>query len=69
MVRAHQFAVAAIASFIVTPVALTDDSPAAQDVERILTAVPSPDSYGRHLLYLTEEPHMAGTDRNHQLAD
>ena len=37
--------------------------------ERILAATPSAESYGRHLLYLTEEPHMAGTARNHALAE
>ncbi|HEU5468670.1 MAG TPA: M28 family peptidase [Steroidobacteraceae bacterium] len=37
--------------------------------ERILAVTPSAESYGRHLLYLTEEPHMAGTARNHALAE
>ncbi len=37
--------------------------------ERILTEAPNGESYGRHLLYLTEEPHMAGTARNLALAE
>jgi N-acetylated-alpha-linked acidic dipeptidase len=69
MIRMHHLAVAAVASIFVTPIASTDDSPATPDVERILMAAPSPLSYGKHLLVLTEEPHMAGTDRNHRLAE
>src|SRR5687767_2417951 len=42
---------------------------AESEVERILAAAPNADSYGRHLLYLTEEPHMAGTERNFALAE
>ena len=37
--------------------------------EQILAVTPSADSYGRHLLHLTEEPHMAGTARNLALAE
>jgi N-acetylated-alpha-linked acidic dipeptidase len=37
--------------------------------EQVLTATPDGESYGRHLLYLTEEPHMAGTERNLALAE
>jgi N-acetylated-alpha-linked acidic dipeptidase len=37
--------------------------------EQILAATPDGASYGRHLLHLTEEPHMAGTDRNLALAE
>src|SRR5262245_12432144 len=68
MDRMHHLAIAVFASFFVAPMASTDESLAAPDVERILTALPSPDSYGKHLLYLTQEPHMAGTGRNHALA-
>jgi N-acetylated-alpha-linked acidic dipeptidase len=39
------------------------------EVERILTTAPNGDSYGRHLLYLTEEPHLAGTARNYAVAE
>jgi N-acetylated-alpha-linked acidic dipeptidase len=39
------------------------------DVEAILKSTPSGESYGKHLLYLTEEPHMAGTARNYALAE
>ena len=38
-------------------------------MERILTTAPNGDSYGRHLLYLTEEPHLAGTARNYAVAE
>ena len=69
MIRMHHLAAAALASIFMTPIASTDDSPAAPDVERILMAAPSSVSYGNHLLVLTEEPHMAGTDRNHMLAE
>ena len=37
--------------------------------ERILADTPNGESYGRHLLHLTEEPHMAGTERNLALAE
>ena len=69
MIRMHHLAAAALASIFMTPIASSDDSPAAPDVERILMAAPSPVSYGNHLLVLTEQPHMAGTDRNHMLAE
>jgi N-acetylated-alpha-linked acidic dipeptidase len=45
------------------------ETAAAPDVEKLLTTVPSGDSYGKHLLHLTEEPHMAGTPRNRELAE
>ncbi|HWN06238.1 MAG TPA: M28 family peptidase, partial [Steroidobacteraceae bacterium] len=38
-------------------------------VEQILVEAPEGESYGRHLLHLTEEPHMAGTERNLALAE
>jgi N-acetylated-alpha-linked acidic dipeptidase len=37
--------------------------------EARLAALPSPDSARRHLALLTEEPHVAGSPRNHQLAE
>jgi N-acetylated-alpha-linked acidic dipeptidase len=49
--------------------ALAAEPGTAPDAERILSAAPNADSYGKHLLYLTEEPHMAGTERNHALAE
>ena len=42
---------------------------ATPDAERILSATPNADSYDKHLLLLTEEPHMAGTERNLALAE
>jgi len=38
-------------------------------VEKILDSVPTPESYGRHLELLTEEPHQTGTARNMLLAE
>jgi N-acetylated-alpha-linked acidic dipeptidase len=40
-----------------------------REIERILRMVPSGESFSRHLLYLTEEPHQTGTPRNMELAD
>jgi N-acetylated-alpha-linked acidic dipeptidase len=39
------------------------------EIEEILRATPSAESFSRHLLYLTEEPHQTGTPRNMELAD
>jgi N-acetylated-alpha-linked acidic dipeptidase len=39
------------------------------EAERIVMAAPSGASYGSHLLYLTEEPHLAGTPRNYAVAE
>jgi N-acetylated-alpha-linked acidic dipeptidase len=39
------------------------------EAERFLLTIPSPESFGAHLLYLTEEPHPAGSTRNLELAD
>ena len=44
-------------------------APPTQDVEKLISSVPDAASYGKHLLHLTEEPHMAGTPRNDALAD
>jgi N-acetylated-alpha-linked acidic dipeptidase len=38
-------------------------------IERILRMAPSAESFSKHLLYLTEEPHQTGTPRNMELAD
>lgn len=59
----HRIACIVLAGFAATAPALTDDA------ERILTAAPTGESYGRHLLYLTEEPHLAGTARNYAVAE
>ena len=39
------------------------------EIERILRATPTAESFSKHLLYLTEEPHQTGTPRNMELAD
>lgn len=39
------------------------------DAESLLQSLPSSESYGRHLRYLTKEPHQTGTPRNMLLAD
>jgi N-acetylated-alpha-linked acidic dipeptidase len=36
--------------------------------EKIFLSIPSAERFGGHLLYLTEEPHQAGTPRNMELA-
>jgi N-acetylated-alpha-linked acidic dipeptidase len=52
-----------------TVLACLAGAPAAgSEAERILTAAPDAASYGRHLLYLTEAPHLAGTARNYAVA-
>ncbi len=63
MSRTHRLALSALSWIFTAPLAV------AADVEQILTAAPNAASYGRHLLYLTEEPHMAGTERNFALAE
>jgi N-acetylated-alpha-linked acidic dipeptidase len=39
------------------------------ETEKILRRVPAAESFSKHLLYLTEEPHQTGTPRNMELAD
>jgi N-acetylated-alpha-linked acidic dipeptidase len=68
MIYTHRIVVI-IFSCLCTAPALAAEPIAAPDVERILTAAPNSASYGKHLLHLTEEPHMAGTERNHALAE
>jgi N-acetylated-alpha-linked acidic dipeptidase len=46
-----------------------DESAKQLEAERFLLSVPSPEGFGAHLLYLTEEPHPAGSRRNMELAD
>ncbi len=69
MSRTHPFVIAVFIWFGTAIQAVAAEPAATPDAERILSATPSPDSYGKHLLLLTEEPHMAGTDRNHALAE
>ena len=64
MTRTHRLAVVLLVS-LCTAVALAAEPTA----EEILSAAPNAASYGKHLLLLTEEPHMAGTERNHALAE
>jgi hypothetical protein len=52
----HRVAFFVLASFSAIAPALGDEA------ERILAAAPSGESYGRHLLFLTEEPHPADKD-------
>ena len=40
-----------------------------REIEKILRMAPGAESFSRHLLYLTEEPHQTGTPRNMELAD
>jgi N-acetylated-alpha-linked acidic dipeptidase len=69
MTHACRIASCLSALSVFAALAQAGDTTADPDVDRILTAVPSADSYGKHLLYLTEEPHMAGTARNLALAE
>jgi N-acetylated-alpha-linked acidic dipeptidase len=41
----------------------------ADEAERLISAAPSGESYGRHLLFLTEEPHLSGTPRSYAVAE
>ncbi|HEX4931083.1 MAG TPA: PA domain-containing protein, partial [Gaiellaceae bacterium] len=69
MTHAHRIAFFTFSLFIALPRAFGADPAPAGDVEAILTSVPSAGEYGKHLLHLTEEPHMAGTPRNRELAE
>src|SRR6187431_3329632 len=69
MTPTHRISIAALSWFYAIPLAIAAEPATAPGVEQILTATPTPDSYSKHLLLLTEEPHMAGTDRNHALAE
>ncbi len=59
----HRTAIVVLASFVPLAAAQGDEA------ERILMSVPQAESYDRHLLYLTEEPHLAGTARNYAVAE
>ncbi len=70
MVGAGGLALAAAliaALFVGLPFASGED--AALSAERLLLETPDPARFGAHLRYLTEEPHMAGSPRNMELAD
>jgi N-acetylated-alpha-linked acidic dipeptidase len=41
----------------------------AADPETLIQGTPDPETFSRHLLFLTEEPHPTGSPRNMQLAD
>ena len=69
MTRTHPFVIAVFIWFGAVLQAVAARPAAMPDAERILSATPNSESYGKHLLLLTEEPHMAGTDRNHALAE
>ena len=64
MNRTQRSVIAILALLMVRPAVAIE--PAA---EKILADAPTGESYGKHLLYLTEEPHMAGTGRNLALAE
>jgi hypothetical protein len=59
-------AVVFLAVLITSPAAGQD---APLTAERILLETPDPARFGAHLRYLTEEPHLAGSPRNMELAD
>ena len=69
MTRTQSLVAAACLSLCTLSLTRSAETAEPPDVEAILSATPSSDSYGKHLLYLTEEPHMAGTARNHALAE
>lgn len=64
MIYARGCLVVLVASFALRPALAIEPA-----VEQILVEAPDGESYGRHLLHLTEEPHMAGTERNLALAE
>ena len=65
----HHRSIAVLAILCTALPAAAAEVAATPDAERILSAAPNAASYDKHLLLLTEEPHMAGTDRNHALAE
>lgn len=68
MTRTNRFTFAVFFFLWATLPAFGSEPGAAADADRILSTTPNSESYGKHLLYLTEEPHMAGTERNFALA-
>ncbi len=50
---------------LVQPLGFFPESAAKQEeAEKLLLSIPTPDGFGAHLLYLTEEPHPAGSERS-----
>ena len=69
MTRMHRIFIAVFSWLCAAPLAVAAEPTTAPDVEQILSTAPNAASYGKHLSLLTEEPHMAGTERNHALAE
>ena len=65
----HRRFIAVLAILCAALPAAAAEPTATPDAERILSAAPNAASYDKHLLLLTEEPHMAGTERNLALAE
>ncbi len=66
--RLHLETIVAL-TLVFSPSALALAETTEKDAEQHILQVPNPESYGRHLLYLTEEPHPTGSARNMELAD
>ena len=60
---------AGLAAVLFVGLPLASGQDAAPSAERVLLETPDPARFGAHLRYLTEEPHMAGSPRNMELAD
>ena len=69
MIHAERIVIAVFSYLCTLPLAIAAEPTTSEAAERILSAAPNSTSYGKHLLLLTEEPHMAGTERNHALAE
>ncbi len=69
MIRTHCLVISVLSWLCTVPQAMAAEPITAPDVEQILSSAPNSASYGKHLRLLTEEPHMAGTARNHALAE
>ena len=65
----HRRFIAVLAILSATLPAAAAEPTAPSGAEQILSAAPNATSYAKHLLLLTEEPHMAGTERNLALAE
>lgn len=59
MTRTHRIVIFIFSWLGTVPQALSD-------VERILSVAPNSASYGKHLLHLTEDPHIAGGIRSRE---
>ena len=65
----HRRLIAVLAILSAALPAAAAEPTAPSGAEQILSAAPNATSYDKHLLLLTEEPHMAGTERNLALAE